>query len=88
MSEPNLPQNPMEIPPQMALLQMVSGGWVSQAIYVAAKLGIADLLKDGPKSSQANVPSVLLKQKELAIAANSLAVISLNQCQLEAMLIL
>jgi len=29
---------------------MASGYWVSQAIYVAAKLGIADLLKDGPQS--------------------------------------
>lgn len=35
--------------PSMALLKMVSGCWVSQAIYVAAKLGIADLLRDGPK---------------------------------------
>jgi hypothetical protein len=29
---------------------MATGYWISQAIYVAAKLGIADLLKDGPKS--------------------------------------
>jgi len=33
-----------------ALFQMATGYWVSQAIYVAAKLGIADLLKDGSKS--------------------------------------
>jgi SAM-dependent methyltransferase len=32
------------------LFQMAAGYWVSQAIYVAAKLGIADLLKDGPQS--------------------------------------
>src|SRR5260370_244999 len=32
------------------LFQMATGYWVSQAIYVAAKLGIADLLKDGPQS--------------------------------------
>lgn len=32
---------------------MASSYWISQAIYVAAKLGIADLLKDGPlKCSQ------------------------------------
>lgn len=31
-----------------ALFQMATGYWISQAIYVAAKLGIADLLKDGP----------------------------------------
>jgi hypothetical protein len=29
---------------------MITGYWISQAIYVAAKLGIADLLKDGPKT--------------------------------------
>jgi hypothetical protein len=32
------------------LFQMATGYWVSQAIYVAAKLGIADFLKDGPQS--------------------------------------
>ena len=30
---------------------MLLGYRISQAIYVAAKLGIADLLKDGPKRS-------------------------------------
>ncbi len=39
-----------DVPPPVALLQLVTGYWVSQAIYVAAKLGIADLLKDGPKN--------------------------------------
>ncbi|MBG1264112.1 methyltransferase [Nostoc commune] len=33
------------------LLQMSNGTFVTQTIYVAAKLGIADLLKDGAKSS-------------------------------------
>lgn len=37
--------------PDDTLLQMILGAWVSQAIYVAAKLEIADLLKDGAKSS-------------------------------------
>ena len=40
-----------QIPPQKAMLQMISGYWVSQCIYIAAKLGIADLLKDGEKHS-------------------------------------
>lgn len=31
------------------MTRMISGYWVSQAIYAAAKLGIADLLKDGPR---------------------------------------
>ena len=35
-------------PPPAVLLQMMTGYWVSQAVYVAAKLGVADLLVDGP----------------------------------------
>jgi hypothetical protein len=35
------------------LFQMATAYWLSQAIYVAAKLGIADLLKDSPRSSAA-----------------------------------
>jgi hypothetical protein len=37
-------------PPRRALAQMVLGNQVQQAVYVAARLGIADLLADGPKS--------------------------------------
>lgn len=33
------------------LLRLMAGKWASQAIYVAAELGIADLLKDGPRST-------------------------------------
>ena len=32
------------VPPPAVLWQMMTGYWVSQAIYVAAKLGVADLL--------------------------------------------
>jgi SAM-dependent methyltransferase len=38
-------------PPSELMTQMIMGFMQSQAIYVAAKLGIADLLKDKPKSS-------------------------------------
>jgi O-methyltransferase domain/Dimerisation domain len=38
--------------PSGAMLRMISGFRVSRAIYVAAKLGVADLLKGGPKSSE------------------------------------
>ena len=34
-------------PPQLVLQQLIQGFQVTQCIYVAAKLGIADLLKDG-----------------------------------------
>src|SRR5258708_4119039 len=39
-------------PQPPVLLRMATGYWLSQAIYVAAKLGLADLLKDGPKSCE------------------------------------
>jgi O-methyltransferase/methyltransferase family protein len=37
--------------PQFAMLQMITGFWVSRAIYVAAKLRLADLVKDSPKTA-------------------------------------
>jgi hypothetical protein len=40
---------PMEAPAQ-TLLSLVSGAWVAQAIFIAAKLGIADILHAGPAS--------------------------------------
>ncbi len=39
-----------DVTPQQELWRLITGCFVSQAIYVATKLGIADLLKDGPKS--------------------------------------
>jgi hypothetical protein len=39
-----------ENPSPPALFKMATAYWLSQAIYVAAKLGIADLLRDGPQS--------------------------------------
>jgi O-methyltransferase domain/Dimerisation domain len=41
-----------DFPPQLALQQMIQGYQVTQCIYVAAKLSIADLLKDGPRTSE------------------------------------
>ena len=37
-------------PPAAVLTQILMGSLASQALYVAAKLGIADLLADGPKT--------------------------------------
>jgi Dimerisation domain len=39
---------PSGVASPMTLLQMMTGYRVSQALYVAAKLGVADLLADGP----------------------------------------
>jgi hypothetical protein len=40
-----------ETPPEVALTQMITSSLAAQAVYVAAKLGIADLLTSGPKSA-------------------------------------
>jgi O-methyltransferase domain/Dimerisation domain len=37
--------------PSSTLLRLAAGAWLSQAVYVVAKLGIADLLTAGPASS-------------------------------------
>lgn len=39
------------LPPDAQLLQLIGGAFVSAAIYAAAKLGIADLLADGPRTT-------------------------------------
>jgi hypothetical protein len=38
------------LPPQVVLYQLAIGHYFSRALHLAAKLGIADLLKDGPRS--------------------------------------
>lgn len=50
-SEPKTAQSEPAAPPQFAMLQMITGFWLARAIYVAAKLGLADLVKDGPKTA-------------------------------------
>jgi hypothetical protein len=45
------PINPIMAGPRQAMMRMIHGFMLSQAIYVAARLGLADLLKDGPRSS-------------------------------------
>jgi len=42
---------PHAIPPHAQIMQLSMSVFISQAIYVAAKLGIADLLASGPKST-------------------------------------
>lgn len=37
--------------PQEQMNRMLTGYWISQALYAAAKLGIADLVKDGPRTT-------------------------------------
>lgn len=46
MTETSSPSSP---PPALALLQMITGRWVAQAIHAAAALGVADALRSGPR---------------------------------------
>ena len=69
----NQAQQTKETPAPLQMLQLMSGFWISRCIYVAAKLGIADLLKDGPKSSdeiasatRAHAPSLFRVLRALA----------------------
>ena len=39
------------IPPSLQLVQMATGYWVSRVLWIAAHLGIADLLAGGAKSA-------------------------------------
>lgn len=64
---------PKEIPPPLQMLQVMSGFWVSRCVYIAAKLGIADLLKDGPQTAEeladasgAHAPSLFRVLRALA----------------------
>jgi hypothetical protein len=50
MTEPRREQ-PSQVSPQAQLWQLIVGFRISQAIGVAAELGIADLLANGPRSS-------------------------------------
>ena len=41
---------PGKLPPAVNLLTLITGHWRAQAVHVAARLGIADVLRDGPKT--------------------------------------
>lgn len=64
---------PTKLPTPVAMLEMIQGFWVSRAIYVAAELAVADLLKDGPRTSEelalaigAHAPSLYRVMRALA----------------------
>lgn len=46
------PPDPLQLPDFVRLLLMATSKWVSQCLYVVAKLGVADLLTTGPRSVQ------------------------------------
>ncbi|NJO93440.1 MAG: hypothetical protein HC820_02040 [Hydrococcus sp. RM1_1_31] len=69
----------------MMLVQMGSGYWIWQCIYVAAKLGIADLLKNGSQSCDAlakatNIHSISLYRVLRALASVGIFVKTKSRC--------
>ncbi len=42
--------NTTSISPTQAVLQVIAGYWTARCVYIAAKLGLADLVQDSPKS--------------------------------------
>ena len=64
---------PNELPPPAQLMKFIVGKWISKPIYVAAELGIADMLTEGSKSieelaqaSQSHAPSLYRMMRALA----------------------
>jgi hypothetical protein len=60
-------------PQPEALLKIISGFWISRLVYAIAKLGLADLMQDGPKSveelaeaTQTHAPSLFRVLRALA----------------------
>lgn len=60
------------LPPNIALMHMVTGYRVSQVLYVTTRLGIADLLKSGPKGSEELAKTTLSFQPALERLLRSL----------------
>ncbi len=61
------------LPPPAVLMNYIVGKWISKPIYVAAELGIADMLADGPmsieelaKDSQSHAPSLYRMMRALS----------------------
>lgn len=49
-----------------AVFRMATAYWASQALYVAAKLGVADVLSEGPKSSDEVASAIGANSRSLA----------------------
>jgi hypothetical protein len=65
--------NPTQPPPQAQMMQFILGKWISKPIHAVARLGIADLLADGPmhidelaEKSDSHAPSLYRVMRALA----------------------
>jgi hypothetical protein len=65
--------DPHQPPPPIQMLQMLSGYQLSQALYVAASLGVADLLAEGPQSVEVLAEKTATRKDSLHRLLRSLA---------------
>ena len=79
MSTPN-GQNNNPSAPAALLLQIISGFWVSRAVYVVAKLGIPDLLKSGPKTADELADTTQTHASSLYRVLRALASVGVLSC--------
>jgi hypothetical protein len=73
MVSENAPDNAPEIPPGAVLSQLLRGSLVTQLVHVAARLGVADLLRAGPKSSPELAAAVNVNPQALYRVLRALA---------------
>jgi hypothetical protein len=73
VNEKEMKMNQNAMPPHVQVMQFILNQWISKPIYVAAELGIADMLADGPKSidelanlSGVHAPSLYRMMRALA----------------------
>ncbi len=66
-----------EVTPPQLMLQLMCGFWISRCIYIAAKLGIADLLKDGEKSAEELADSTGTEPRSLFRVLRGLASVNI-----------
>ncbi len=66
-----------EMNPNQLLFQMLTGVWVSKCTGIAAELGVADLLKDGPKSAGQLAAATGTREDELYRVMRMLASVGL-----------
>ncbi len=62
------------------MLQIISGFWISRAVYVIAKLGIPDLLKSGPKTAEELASATEMHAPSLYRILRALASVGVVTC--------
>jgi ubiquinone/menaquinone biosynthesis C-methylase UbiE len=66
-------QSQHELPPEVALTQMIFGAFVSKAVSVAAELGVADLLAEQPQTVAALAAATSTHERSLYRVLRTLA---------------